>query len=112
MSVVVQHLTSSYEVDMLAHSFENMARSLADSRAGIVQQHEQRRQKVFDQEKFHTLVTRSRLDMLTSQLNPHFLFNALNTLGALSEENPQEPPRLPIKVANVFHQTLKASERE
>src|SRR5262245_41577274 len=112
MSVVAQRLTSSYEVDMLAHSFENMARSLADSRDEIVRYHEQWRQKVLDQEKFHTLVTRSRLDMLTSQLNPHFLFNALNTLGVLIEENPQEARRLTIKMANLFRQTLKASERE
>jgi two-component sensor histidine kinase len=32
---------------------------------------------------------RARLKMLRYQLNPHFFFNALNTISALAEENPQ-----------------------
>lgn len=32
---------------------------------------------------------RARLQMLRYQLNPHFFFNALNTIGALAEERPR-----------------------
>ncbi len=32
---------------------------------------------------------RARLKMLRYQLNPHFFFNALNTISALAEENPR-----------------------
>ena len=109
MSVGVRRLTPSYEVDVLARSFESMVRSLAESQAETARYHEELRQK---EEKLRSLVTRSRLSTLISQINPHFLFNALNTVGVLIEENPQEARRLTIKMANIFRQTLRASERE
>ncbi len=55
---------------------------------------------------------RSRLDALISQINPHFLFNAFNTVSVLIDENPQEARRLTLKLSNIFRQTLLASERE
>jgi LytS/YehU family sensor histidine kinase len=109
MSVVVRRLTPPHEVDVLARPFERMARSLAESQAETARYHEELRQK---EEKLRSLVTRSRLSTLISQINPHFLFNALNTVGVLIEENPQEARRLTIKMANIFRQTLRASERE
>ncbi|MCI0718346.1 MAG: histidine kinase [Acidobacteria bacterium] len=54
---------------------------------------------------------RSRLDVLISQINPHFLFNAFNTVSVLIDENPQEARRLTLKLSNIFRQTLLASER-
>ena len=66
----------------------------------------------FNEEHLRTLATRSRLDILISQINPHFFCNALNTVGVLIEENPEEARRLTIKMANLFRQTLRASERE
>ena len=69
-------------------------------------------QKEFNEEMLRNLVARSRLNVLVSQIDPHFLFNALNTLGVLIEENPEEARRLTIKMANIFRQKLRASERE
>ena len=41
-----------------------------------------------------------RLDALISQINPHFLFNALNTVGVLIDENPERSARgLTVKLA-------------
>ena len=93
-------------------AFENLVGSLADSQAGAVTYHEPLRQKEFTEERLRILVTRSRLATLVSQINPHFLFNALNTVGVLIEENPEEARRLTTKMANIFRQTLRASERE
>ncbi len=93
-------------------SFESMARFLAGSQAETDRYDGGLRQKEFTEEKLRILVTRSRLDTLISQINPHFLFNALNTIGVLIEENPEEARRLTIKMANIFRQTLRASERE
>jgi len=66
----------------------------------------------YEEENLRSLVTRSRLNVLISQINPHFLFNALNTVGVLIEENPEEARRLTFKMANIFRQTLRASEQE
>ncbi|MCI0626243.1 MAG: histidine kinase [Acidobacteria bacterium] len=99
-------------LDVLARSFESMARSLAESQAETARYHEELRRKEFNEKKLRSLVTRSRLSALISQINPHFLFNALNTVGVLIEENREEARRLTIKMANIFRQTLRASERE
>ena len=34
------------------------------------------------------LVVRSRLDALSNQINPHFLFNTLNSISSLIRTNP------------------------
>ena len=102
----------NYEVDVLARSFENMARSLEESQFQTARYHEELRQKQSQEEKLRTLAMRSRLDALISQVNPHFLFNALNTVGVLIDENPAEAQRLTIKLANIFRRTLQVSEKE
>ena len=65
-----------------------------------------------NEEELRSLVTRSRLNLLISQINPHFFCNALNSIEVLIEENPEEARRLTVKMANLFRQTLRASERE
>jgi LytS/YehU family sensor histidine kinase len=112
MPVVVQRLTPSYEVDVLPRSVESLARSLAESQAEAARYREELQRNELDEEEFRTLLNRSRLDALISQINPHFLCNALNTVGVLIEENPEEAQRLTLKMANIFRQTLSASERE
>ena len=102
----------NYEVDVLARSFESMARSLAESQAESARYHEELRVKEFNEEKLRGLAIRSHLDALISQINPHFLFNALNTVGVMIDENPDEARRLTVKLANIFRKTLQASEKD
>ena len=102
----------NYEVDVLARSFESMARYLEESQAQTARYHEELREKQFNEEKLRTLAMRSRLDALISQINPHFLFNALNTVGVMIDENPAEAQRLTLKLASIFRRTLQVSERE
>jgi sensor histidine kinase YesM len=107
-----QPQTPNFEVDVLARSYESMAQSLEESQAQTAKYHEELRQKESSEEKLRTLAARSRLDALISQINPHFLFNALNTVSVLIDENPGEAQRLTLKLSNIFRQTLQASERE
>lgn len=102
----------NYEVDALANTFESMARSLEESQAQTARYHEELRQQQFNEEKLRTLAARSRLDALISQVNPHFLFNALNTLGVMIDENPAVAQRLTSKLARTFRRTLQVSEKE
>jgi len=49
---------------------------------------------------------RAQLRMLRYQLNPHFFFNALNTIGALADENPQRVKTAVRELSGFLHYTL------
>jgi hypothetical protein len=46
---------------------------------------------------------------LRSQINPHFLFNTLNTISALIHDNPRQAEAAVEKLAFIFRHTLKFS---
>nr|WP_157872905.1 histidine kinase [Desulfoscipio gibsoniae] len=53
------------------------------------------------------LVTKAELDALQAQINPHFLFNTLNTIIMFSRTNPETARRLLIRLASFFRHALK-----
>jgi two-component system LytT family sensor kinase len=53
------------------------------------------------------LVTKAELDALHAQINPHFLFNTLNTIITYTRTNPETSRKLLIRLASFFRQTLK-----
>ncbi|WP_263841189.1 sensor histidine kinase [Salinibacter sp.] len=53
---------------------------------------------------------RARLRMLRYQLNPHFFFNALNTIGALADENPQRVKTAVRELSGFLRYTLLDEE--
>lgn len=53
------------------------------------------------------LVTKAELDALQAQINPHFLFNTLNTIIMFSRTNPETARRLLIRLASFFRYALK-----
>lgn len=55
------------------------------------------------------LVTRAELDALRAQINPHFLFNTLNTIIMFSRTNPVTARRLLIRLATFFRHALKST---
>lgn len=56
------------------------------------------------------LVQKAEFKALHSQINPHFLFNALNTIAATSRENPERARQLIIALASYFRNTLSAQK--
>ena len=54
----------------------------------------------------------SQFEALKSQVNPHFLFNSLNTLTALIEENPGIAVRFVSQLSQVYRYVLQSKERE
>lgn len=54
----------------------------------------------------------AQLVALRSQINPHFLFNALNTIMALIQERPEEAERTLDHLASIFRKILQAGDRE
>jgi two-component system, LytTR family, sensor kinase len=59
----------------------------------------------FQQQK-HLLV-QSELKLIQAQVNPHFLFNALNTVSAIIRKDPGEARELLLHLSNFFRKNLK-----
>jgi len=55
--------------------------------------------------------SRAQLVALRAQINPHFLFNALNTLSALILEAPEEADRVITHLAGIFRHVLQTEDR-
>jgi two-component system, LytTR family, sensor kinase len=49
----------------------------------------------------------ARLDALTRQINPHFLFNTLNSVASLIRTNPEEARKVVYKLAHILRRLLK-----
>jgi LytS/YehU family sensor histidine kinase len=54
-----------------------------------------------------TLQNQYRLKTLQSQLNPHFLFNSLNTIGSLTRTNPNKAHELIIELSSLLRSSLR-----
>ncbi len=56
--------------------------------------------------------SRSELKALRAQVNPHFLFNALNVIASLTHRDPDRAEATVEQLAEVFRYTLRRSEEE
>jgi LytS/YehU family sensor histidine kinase len=56
--------------------------------------------------------SRSELKALRAQINPHFLFNALNSIAGLIHRDPSVADRTIEQLADVFRYALRGSESE
>ncbi|MGE0812451.1 MAG: sensor histidine kinase [Vicinamibacterales bacterium] len=56
--------------------------------------------------------TQSELKALRAQINPHFLFNALNTVASLVHSDPARADRAVEQLSEVFRHTLRRSDSE
>jgi sensor histidine kinase YesM len=54
----------------------------------------------------------SQLDGLKSQVNPHFLFNSLNSLSALISKNPDKAELFLDEMSKVYRYLLRTNEQE
>lgn len=52
----------------------------------------------------------TKLSSLQSQINPHFLFNSLNTLSSLIQEDPNRADKFVTKLSKVYRHILEQKE--
>ncbi|AEF93378.1 putative signal transduction histidine kinase [Desulfotomaculum nigrificans CO-1-SRB] len=57
------------------------------------------------------LATKAELDALQAQINPHFLFNTINTISMFTRTNPETARRLLIRLSSFFRHSLKRHGR-
>lgn len=55
------------------------------------------------------LLVKSELKLIQAQVNPHFLFNALNTIVAVVRKDPDQARNLLLHLSNYFRKNLKRS---
>ncbi|MCE2593637.1 sensor histidine kinase [Motilimonas cestriensis] len=55
------------------------------------------------------LLTESELKLIHAQINPHFLFNALNTISAVTRTDPDKARELLLSMSHFFRKNLKRS---
>jgi LytS/YehU family sensor histidine kinase len=63
-------------------------------------------------ERLKKLEAQSREKNLIQHLQPHFLFNALNTIYALARKNQPETPQTILELADLLRYSLDASKKE
>lgn len=63
--------------------------------------------KLEEQER---LLAEARLAALTSQINPHFLFNTLNSVSSLIRTNPDQARIMVVKLSKVLRRLLRKHE--
>lgn len=64
------------------------------------------RKAEIQQLKMQGALKEAELNKLKSQLNPHFMFNAMNSIRALIDENPQKAKEAVTQLSNILRQTL------
>jgi two-component system LytT family sensor kinase len=61
-------------------------------------------------ERHQQLLLKARMDALSSQINPHFLFNTLNTVSALIRFDPDSARGVVLKLSNILRRLLRKHE--
>jgi two-component system LytT family sensor kinase len=64
------------------------------------------------EERLKRLLTEAELKALRTQVDPHFLFNTLNTIADLISANPQQAERMTERLAECFRYALAKHSRD
>ena len=63
--------------------------------------------KLEEQER---LLLQARMEALQSQINPHFLFNTLNSVSSLVRFNPDKAREMIVKLSSILRRLLRKSD--
>jgi LytS/YehU family sensor histidine kinase len=95
-----------YYPDVVDLSEDELA--MTESLAGLISV----QLEVHDLEKEAAFVREMELKMLQAQIDPHFLFNTLNTIASLTRTNPQTARDLISNLAQFYRYTLEGGTEE
>ncbi|MBN1147554.1 MAG: histidine kinase [Anaerolineales bacterium] len=73
--------------------------------------HAEIKRKIAQEQQLRSLATEAELKALKAQINPHFLFNTLNTIAALIHTDPPRAEATVERLAEIFRYALANSER-
>lgn len=70
------------------------------------------KEKVRKESELKALVKEAELHALKSQINPHFLFNSLNSISSLTMSDPQKAQEMVINLSSLMRYSLKFNQNE
>lgn len=73
---------------------------------------ESNRRTQIDKIRLETLVKSLELKTIKSHINPHFIFNSLNSIRALVDENPQRARNAITQLSNILRNSLQTEKLE
>ncbi|HSR49556.1 MAG TPA: histidine kinase [Acidobacteriota bacterium] len=97
------------------HTDQKLIQTLAEILARMLENlrlHEKRKMQEKREQDLKLHASRSELKALRAQINPHFLFNALNAIASLIHQKPELAEETVEQLAEVFRYTLRRSKQE
>jgi sensor histidine kinase YesM len=88
---------------LAAIAYENVSARLEATAARLAE-------KEVAEQTLLRLKTEAELEALRARVNPHFLFNTLNSIASLIPEDPARAEEMVQRLSNLFHYVLSASE--
>ncbi len=70
------------------------------------------KEKLRNEGKLKALVKEAELHALKSQINPHFLFNSLNSISSLTMTDPDKAQEMVINLSQLMRYSLKHDQKE
>jgi len=70
------------------------------------------KEKIKKEVEYKALIREAELQALKSQINPHFLFNSLNSISSLTVSNPEKAQEMVINLSNFMRYSLMHNEKE
>jgi len=78
-------------------------KAVVEAMAGILSLH----LELADVDRQSQLAADARLDSLRAQINPHFLFNTLNTIASKARTDPEEARQLLLRLSDFFRYSIQ-----
>lgn len=69
-------------------------------------------QKKIKEQKVIANTASAQFESLKNQIDPHFLFNSLNVLTSLIEENPDNAQRFTVSLSKIYRYVLEQKDKE
>ncbi len=101
-----EHIVMTVDVEFL----RNVA-TIAGRRLEALARQRDRVERARTEAQLRHQIVSAELRALRAQLNPHFLFNALNTIAALIPHEPDKAESMVVQLSKVFRHLLTHSER-
>ena len=79
---------------------------------GFIEEWKKSSRKEVVEQKLIAKSANAQFESLKNQLDPHFLFNSLNVLSALIDENPNQAQRFTASMSKIYRYVLEQKDKE
>lgn len=101
------------EIGVVIHAFNTMVKSIAEHVKRIQESNKKEREMKEKELRMEVLLKDARLKYLRAQINPHFLYNSLNTCAQLAMlENAEQTGEFVDRMAAFFRYNVKTTLRD